>query len=74
MNPTELSGRKLGTLGVLAVTAGLLGAGVTGCDLTQPNHFKGDSSSRSDSNNSTNSLSAATVDDVPVFLTDGAAG
>lgn len=74
MNREELTARNLGTLGVVAVTVGLLGAGITACDLTQPNHFRGDSTARSDSNNATNSLSAASVEDVPVFLTDDAAG
>lgn len=74
MKREELSGRKLGILGVVAVTAGLLGAGVTACDLTQPNHFPGDSTSERDTSNSTNSLSSATVEDAPMFLTDGAAG
>ena len=70
----KLSGTKIGILGAVALSVGLLGAGVTACDLTQPNRFQQDSTPQGDSSNNTASIEGVELESrqMPVAFLEGA--
>lgn len=59
----------IGKIAVVSAVLGLLGATVTGCDLTKPNNFISDSSeSERDTGRGVAQLAPATPGPVPVVL------
>lgn len=72
----DLRSGTLKVLGAVAVMVGLVGAGVTGCELTTPSNFQQDTSKTSDSGNQQTNVSPADLDegmdDLPVVLAEEA--
>lgn len=71
---SDLPGRLTGTLALAALSLGLLGATVTACSVTGPDHFQQDSTRGTDTTDQTRSLGYADGSQIPLVLTGESAG
>lgn len=62
MNRTTITKRSTGVMAAVALAIGLVGASLTACDLTSPNHFQTDSTRGADSTDRQASLDAAELE------------
>lgn len=71
---SDLPRRITGTLALVALSLGLLGATVTACSVTGPDHFHQDSTRGTDSTNQAQSLGYTDGSEIPLVLTGESAG